>query len=480
MQRSSRSILIVLSIAVLPVGCQRSTPSTGATVATKAVATPLVLACSDPTLSATLLGRSAGWGAINGRSVVAGTEDAAEVLVVRPTDIGRLAVAGRASSLPPALKDSTNPLQWPRLSPAYRGTLSGWGGETVAVPLAGDSLLLVYRADRIADPKHQAGFQAKYGRPLQPPATWDDLLDVATYFATAEGKPSLPGVPTDPSRLLAEYHALAACLDHRALVDADLKGKTPPPTGFHTDPTTGGHRLGTPAFRAAADWLAKAAPHRSAEADPTVALTSGTAIAAVVTLADLGRMPKDKGGVIDSRIKVRQPPGTRTYFDSKGNSQPASGRAGNYIPFLGAGGWVAVVNAQRPDAASWNLVAELAGSSAVAARTSDPALGAGPVRGDSTPGTWARYGFDPLRNTELATAVRHFLAVEVVNPVFTLRTPDAAARLASLESAVRLAATGKATSEQAIEQAIRAWNQQDQATKPDDLKRWRRNAAGLP
>lgn len=481
MQRACRPILIVLSAGVLVTGCKRAAEP--AVAAPPQSAVTLTLACADPATAKELLGRAAGWAATAGgvRVELAAGGDA-DVAVVRPSELGRLAAAGRAAPLPGEYKAAGHPLQWPRVLPAYRVVLGGWAGDTVALPLAGDSLLVAYRDDRFDDPKHKTGFQARFGRGLQPPATWDDLLDAADYFTAADGKPALPGVPADPGRLLAEFHAAAACFDRRALVDADLKGKEPPAGGFHFDPATGKPRLDAPGFRAAADWLAKAAPLRSPEADPAAALTAGTAAVALVTLADLGRLPRGPDGVADRRVRVLPPPGSRTYFGDKGSPQRAGGRAGNYVPFLGAGGWVGVVDPARPHAArAWELLAELAGPAATAARLSDPALGAGPVRADAGGGgAWARYAFDKDRNAELAAAVRQFLAVEVVNPAVTLRTPDAADKLAALADAVRQAAAGKLTGEAAMKQAAEAWAKQDAAADPAALKRQRRNAAGLP
>ncbi len=478
MQRPSCAILICLCAAAAGGGCRRQPPPTPPTV-TKPVVPPLVVACADPLAAAGFVGRAGGWAASQGRTAAVGPEDAADLIIVRPQEVGRLAVAGLAAPLPADLKAAGHPLQWSRILPGYRG-LSTWAGETVAVPLAGDSLLVAYRADLFDDPAHQAGFQSKFNRSLLPPATWEELADVAAYFAEVTKKPSLPAAPADADRLLAEFHAIAACADRQALVDAELKGKEPPAGGFHTDPA-GGHRLGTPGFRAAAEWLASVATFRGPEADPATALTTGTAAVAVVTLAEVGRLPKGPDGVADPRVRVLPPPGRRTFFPG-GKPATAGGRGGNYVPFLGAGGWVAVVNPKRPDPSlAWGLLTELAGPAAASARVSDPGPGAGPVRAEiGSAGGWARYAFDPARNADLAAAVRQFLGVEVVNPAVTLRTPDAAERLRELAEAVRQAATGKATGEVAMRQAVAAWDRRDTATLPDELKRWRRNAAGLP
>lgn len=50
------------------------------------------------------------------------------------------------------------------------------------VPFHDGPECLIYRKDLFEDPTHKAAFQAAYGYPLQPPATWAAFHDVARYF----------------------------------------------------------------------------------------------------------------------------------------------------------------------------------------------------------------------------------------------------------------------------------------------------------
>ncbi|WP_282037198.1 ABC transporter substrate-binding protein [Saccharicrinis aurantiacus] len=45
---------------------------------------------------------------------------------------------------------------------------------------------LIYRKDLINDPKEKEAFKAQYGRELELPKTWDDLMEVATFFNRPE------------------------------------------------------------------------------------------------------------------------------------------------------------------------------------------------------------------------------------------------------------------------------------------------------
>jgi hypothetical protein len=112
---------------------------------------------------------------------------------------------------------------------------------------------------------------------------------------------------------------------------------------------------------------------------------------------------------------------------------------------------------------------------------SNPALGAGPYRLEHTePAVWLGYGFDADRNAELARAAARYLGVTISNPVLALRTPDQGELMAALEAEVRKAATGQATGTEAMTRAAAAWTAHDAGKSADELKRWRRNAVGLP
>lgn len=55
-------------------------------------------------------------------------------------------------------------------------------GQFVGMPVWTNSEILFYRTDLFEDPTNQADFEAKYGYPLAPPATWEQYKDVAEFF----------------------------------------------------------------------------------------------------------------------------------------------------------------------------------------------------------------------------------------------------------------------------------------------------------
>ena len=64
---------------------------------------------------------------------------------------------------------------WPKGEPEY------W-----ALPAMGDALGWIYRKDWFERPEIQEAFQAEYGRPLDVPKNWSELMDIAKFFQGRE------------------------------------------------------------------------------------------------------------------------------------------------------------------------------------------------------------------------------------------------------------------------------------------------------
>jgi multiple sugar transport system substrate-binding protein len=57
------------------------------------------------------------------------------------------------------------------------------GGRLVQLPRHSDVSNFYYQKSIFADPENQAAFEAEYGYPLAPPETWDQVADMAKFFA---------------------------------------------------------------------------------------------------------------------------------------------------------------------------------------------------------------------------------------------------------------------------------------------------------
>ena len=72
------------------------------------------------------------------------------------------------------------------IAPAYKA-LDRWGDHWYAFNNDHDGMILYYRRDLFNDKKWQDQFQAKYKYALpNPPKTWQQLLDVASFFNSVE------------------------------------------------------------------------------------------------------------------------------------------------------------------------------------------------------------------------------------------------------------------------------------------------------
>lgn len=114
------------------------------------------------------------------------------------------------------------------------GAIKGAGFEVYGLPLQANALTLSYRKDLFDDPAEQAAFQAQYGRPLQPPETWDDFVQVAKFFTRPEkrlyGTTLMAGTgdwATDDFKTL-----LAAFGGYGKLVDDQFKRRFNSPEGI--------------------------------------------------------------------------------------------------------------------------------------------------------------------------------------------------------------------------------------------------------
>ena len=87
--------------------------------------------------------------------------------------------------------------EWPKGTPNY------W-----ALPAMGDVVGWTYRKDWFARPELQKEFKEKYGWDLGPPATYDQLKQIAEFFQGREidGKTGLRRLDLHRARLRRHHH----------------------------------------------------------------------------------------------------------------------------------------------------------------------------------------------------------------------------------------------------------------------------------
>lgn len=449
------------------------------------------LDCEDATIAEIFRRRSAAWAARTGAVVECKPGDAADIVILCPGDLGRWVARGTVP-VPDDLRNSAHSLQWSRCLSVWSERLAGWGGTIHAIPLAGESYVMVYRTDRFAEAAK------RWNRPVAPPTSWEDYADLAVRFA-ADGVHCLPAASNDAERTLREFHLVAACYDRLAMTGTDFamskqagKGSdlTVSLMGFHHDAATGESRLTTPGFRAAAKWLRQTAiarPQPSAPnaTDAVAALADGRSAMAILSLAELGRLPKTEGA-LPRELDVAPLPGTKVWFDAAGKSYPPADKVAgiNYVPYFGTAGWLAIVRptTSNPDTC-FELIAELSGLERSTELLSDPTLGFGPFRTEhldpSRDVIWQRYGFDAERSRKLALAVRRQISNGLAFPAVGLRGPDRQTLLDMLAKHLSPAIEGRADAIESLQSADAAWRAEDAKRPKETLKTERRQAAGL-
>jgi multiple sugar transport system substrate-binding protein len=490
--RNMMFTLIFSSIASLLVGCGTAPPNPTVAVGQKPYAGKILkISVADPVLGGEIRDRAKAWANRTSAQVTVVTnlppqelKDADIVIIPQETLTG-LAARGELASVPETLTGNGKSFRWDTLFVPFQTSLVQWGSQTVAVPIAGDGLVCVYRADRFRDPTAMKAFRTQFQKDLVPPSTWEDVAEIAAAFHQP-GKPSLPPLPPDRSAL-AQFHHIAACYD-RVPISTGTKelGSAARALSFHIDAEKFQPRLNAPAFAAAYAWFHQTAAFRSTTAEtPLAAISTGSAVVAVLTLRELSQLPRDpKTGAISDNFGIVPVPGTRMYFNTEGKAvQAVTGR--NSIPFLGGTGAFAVVSQKSANAdAAWDFLNDLASPEGSASTLSESHLGAGPIRESHiAPQTglaiWQRYGFDERHTKDLSVAMQAYINTGVANPALPLRTPDSPQVYAILEAQLRRAASGQATGPEAANAAVAAWAAHDRTQDAEQLKTWRRKAAGL-
>lgn len=472
------AVLTVLTLLPCSVGCSGTPPT--ASDRPKTVGGSVSVWCPEARDRAEFQPRMTAWANRNGSTVSAATSGTtADVLIIPATEIGRLVVAGELLPVSDALIEDSSAFQWNGLLRVYQSGVVKWGAKEYAVPLVGEGYVLVHRNDRLTDPEFAKSFMTKHSRNPLPIRTWEDLIEIATILTERTGHKSLPPIPTNKTAALTNFCQIAACYD-RPPLNARNTDDFRSGLSFLADADTGAPRITSPAFVEAFNWFHATSKFRpTTPGDSIDALVTGTAVAAVVPLADLTRLPRDeKTGAIDGRFGVGSVPGTRAHFNTDGKRiQDASP---NFVPYH-AGGLVGVVrkSAKSPDAC-WSLLAELGGPNGSALTIGNPTVGGGPVRSihvSDGSSLWGQYRFDESRTTALAQAMKHYAPLGVVNPAVGLRTPDAGAIAELIVKQLNRTAVGETSGVEAANQANVDWKALDEKTPVAEWKMWRKRTA---
>jgi ABC-type glycerol-3-phosphate transport system substrate-binding protein len=393
------------------------------------------------------------WGPQNGARVEIKTSavgpeatelPAADLCLLPPAELPHWAAAGQLVPVPSMYLSANNRYGWGEVLRVYRNKLLVWKGKVYALPLLGHALLCYYRDDWFRDAGLHAAYSQRYKRPLAPPATWDEFVDLADFFRIRPGvapAPSLPPLLDTDAGMDEIFYAIAAPLARRAVAE---DSKHPPPDdellSFHYDFKTGESRIGRPAFVEAFRLAQRMQAYRAAgpAPQPAEAFRDGRAALCIAGTEWVARF-QDDASPVRGRFGVCRVPGSRRVFAYQ-SGQAQSLETVNYVPYLGTGGWLGVVprGAAHPEAA-FALLAELSGPQASGEIVLGTRYGCGVFRRDHLEFLKAGnvFGLESRVTYALVESLRLTLDAPIKNPVLRLRTPDEHTHLRALVEEIR-------------------------------------------
>jgi hypothetical protein len=406
--------------------------------------------------------------------------DETDIGILTVPELGTWANRGDLARVPGRLRLADNPFQWTGVLSVYREHLSEWGGQAQAIPLAGDGFVVLYRTDRLADPKFVDTFAKSRGRKPGAPATWEEFADLAVQLASESNQPSL--APMTNAEFANLFFRITACFD-RPAVSGSQANREGVQSLLH-DVATAKPRLDAPSFSAAGELITAlvrgkcfAPPVLEGKpSDPIAALSDGASLA-VVSVAELSKLPRENG-IVPPHYGIAPLPGTTRYYDRSGFITSA---LPNYIPYH-SGGRVGVVRSRCAHVdAAFDLLAELAGPARSLEVIGTPRLGAGPFRLTHLERErlhiWYGYGLDAQRTKLLQQAMQLYVRQEVKAPALGLRGPDQDVLSAAAARELGSMMSGTPPSE-ALKRLTDSWNAIDENTPLEMRLQWRRLAVG--
>jgi multiple sugar transport system substrate-binding protein len=397
-----------------------------------------------------------------------------DLWVVSPARMPHWANAGKLWPVPETLTNGTAAYAWQNLLPLYRYKLCVWEQKVYALPLLGEIPVCFYREDLLQDAGHRAAFRKRYGQELAPPATWQDFFQIAAYFHNQKRPgmdgpcPSLPPLPENRDDLDRLFYSVAVPFAHRAVREDEPK---PPPAtevfSFHYDLQSGTVRIATPGFVRALQLLQRLQAFRPAGTapDPPSVFQRGEAVLCVASPSWISRF--QESAAVRDRFGICRLPGSTQVADyATGQERPVAG--GNWVPYLGAGGWMMVVPRRNAEPeTAFSLSASLSDPKTSQDIVIEPAWGGGVFRREHLePGIgWHQLGLDRRRTENLIDVLREtVLHPQVKNPVLRLRTPDERAHQQALDAELRKALLDGKDASQALHAAAQRWRQLDEDT----------------
>ncbi len=483
---SGRSIFLILApicvMAGLLTGCsQSSTPAPAPKPfpdATIRVASPV-----DPVARALLNRQGRLWEERSGGHVELVNEDApCDVHIFRPQDTGK--IVGRLASIDLTPGLGKDVYEYSRILPLEIEHNMVWAGNFVSVPLLGESLFCVYRADLLESPRHKAAltarFQTKFKRPLAAtgPVTWQQLAEIANYFANEQNwndgenasipRASLPPLSSSADGFDLEFNAVAASFARRAINQekaATLKDREKIARFFNYqfDGERGAAAIANPGFESAMTFLEQLQTFRpkGLAERPIDVFKAGKAVAALASLADLASL-QDAASPVRDKFGVWRVPGSDVAFDSAtGKVASVADANGNLVPYYGHGGWMAGIDTSSSNNQSArDLILFLSSPEVSQEVVCGTQWAGGPTRLSHLENRtfWFNYGLSPERTNQLVNALEGYYHPTTLNPAYRLSIAAERQYMQVFAEKIRPAIEEGKPAAAALQETAKAWD----------------------
>jgi multiple sugar transport system substrate-binding protein len=363
--------------------------------------------------------------------------------------------------------------------PVYRDSLMRWRGGWMALTVDGDLHLGTYRRDLFDDLPTREAFRARYGRPLEPPRTWEEYRDIAAFFSDRTAPDGTPLAGT-----LEAYARGGQRIWYLFSHAATYANHPDHPGAMFFDPDTMTPAIDNPAWIRALDEmldLRQFGPEDAASLDSeAVRLRFAQGEAAMdIDWADTGVLAGDPlRSRVAGKLGFFPLPGSREVWNpaTKAWDPWAEPRS---VTFLAFGGWIGVAPAASPrQDQAWSYLAWYGSPEHSAEDVLDGSSGINPYRRSQLedPEPWRR-----LLGDRVGIAYLDVLRASLSSPYLArdLRLPGYRAYISALEDQLDRVMAGEITPGQGLHAAAESWESLTDRLGRDSQRRHYRRAMGL-
>lgn len=400
-------------------------------------------------------------------------------VMIFPADwAGDFMAPGYLEPIPQSVLDG---LEVEDIIPLYADRITAWGDTRYALPYDGDSHMLYYRKDLVSpESPFAAEFEAQYGYPLDEPQTWDQYIDIATFF---NGREVDTAGQTAPIAGVAEAQRRNAQSYWVYLSHAAGYAKTPGNPCFFFDCADMTPEVNNPGFvRALEEYISLRAlgPEEMINWDVSDTRVQFPAGCCVLNIdwGDVGPISYNPdASVIVGQTGFAPLPGGSEYWDSQADAWVTPESGVNRAPFIAFGGWIIGVAAGSDvKDAAMDFAAFMARPELVRLLATQPDTGINPSRysqlDTSDVSLWLDAGFDEAGAIDYLTAIQEGIADP--NAVLDLRIRGSAEYLSILDTEIARALVGEITAQQALDNVAAQWNEvTDRLGRDTQLEQYR-------